>query len=340
MRGIKRHNVWVAPVWRLSMEDKMNLLKNLAKRALCVIAVAALASCAHFNNPYGSMHPLAGKVWDVAGNRFVDPATVIERATEARFVLLGEIHDNEEHHFIQGMILDAMVKSGRKPALVMEQFDVEQQMQLNSIVQGNGTRSEKLRELSKLMRQGWNWPLYKRLVSSALEQKLPLVAANLPREMLREVARNGYDVLGTGEESRLALDSTWTPERNRQLSEEIAVGHCGKVADHMLQIITKSQRARDAVMADKMLMTRKTGAVGIIGRGHAREDLGVPLYLSARAPDTDVLSVGLVEVYEPVDPNVYAYSSVGQHHDYLWFTPRPRRNASPCDSIPAPKTEG
>ena len=320
-------------------KTEMNTLKNLARRVLCIVAVAGLASCAHFNNPYGSQHPLAGKIWDVAGGRFVDQAEVIKRASESKFVLLGEIHDNEDHHRIQSMILDAMVMKGRKPALVMEQFDVEQQKQLNSIVQGSGTRSDKLRELSKLMRQGWNWPLYQRLVASALNQKLPLVAANMSREAVRDVARNGWEVLGTGEEARLAIDRTWTPERNRQLAQEIASGHCGKVADHMVQAITKSQRVRDAVMADKMLMARRSGAVGIVGRGHAREDLGVPLYLEARAPGEDVLSVGMVEVYEPVDPNAYAYSTVGQHHDYLWFTPRPARKSNPCDSIPAPKAE-
>jgi uncharacterized iron-regulated protein len=322
------------------MDTHMTSLKNLARRVLCVLAIATLASCAHYGNPYGHQHPLSGKVWDVAAGRFVDPATVIERAAEARFVLLGEIHDNEEHHRIQAMILDAMVRNGRKPALVMEQFDVEQQKQLNDIVQGSGTRGDKMKELSKLMRQGWNWPLYQKLVSSALQQKLPLVAANLSREAVREVARRGYDVLGAGEESRLAIDRTWTPERDRQLSQEIAAGHCGKVADHMVQAITKSQRVRDAVMADKMMMTRKTGGVGIVGRGHARQDLGVPLYLAARAPEEKVISVGMVEVYEPVDPNAYAYSSVGQHHDYLWFTPRPMRKSNPCDSIPAPKAEG
>jgi uncharacterized iron-regulated protein len=314
-------------------------MKNLARRLFCVIAVATLASCAHFTNPYGSQHPLAGKIWDVSAGRFVEPATIIQRAAESKFVLLGEIHDNEDHHRIQAMILDAMVKNGRKPALVMEQFDVEQQKQLNGIVQGSGSRTEKMRELSKLMRQGWNWPLYQRLVSAALQEKLPLVAANMSRESVREVARKGYDVLGTGEESRLAIDKTWSSERDKQLAQEIAAGHCGKVADHMVQAITKSQRVRDAVMADKMLMARKNGAVGIVGRGHAREDLGVPLYLAARAPDEEVLSVGMVEVYEPVDPNAYAYSSVGQHHDYLWFTPRPARNSNPCDSIPAPKAE-
>ncbi|OWW20501.1 ChaN family lipoprotein [Noviherbaspirillum denitrificans] len=317
----------------------MHTLNKFTRWMAACIAVAALSSCANFNNPYGSQHPLAGKVWDVAGGRFVPPEEVIGRAIESKFVLLGEIHDNEEHHRIQSMFVDAMVRNGRKPALVMEQFDVEQQKLMNGIVQGNGSRSEKLRELSKLMRQGWNWPLYQRLVSSALQLKLPLVAANTPREAVREVARNGFDVLGTGEEERLAIDRTWTPERNRQLAQEIAAGHCGKVADHMVQAITKSQRVRDAVMADKMLMARRMGVVGIVGRGHAREDLGVPLYLAARAPEESILSVGMVEVYEPVDPEAYAHSSVGQHHDYLWFTPRPARNSNPCDGIPAPKAE-
>jgi len=318
----------------------MKILKKFTRTLLCTLALATLTSCAHFNYPYGSQHPLAGKIWDVAGGRFVEPSELIERASASKFVLLGEIHDNEEHHRIQAKILDALVKNGRKPALVMEQFDVEQQKQVNGIVQGEGTRADKLRELSKLMRQGWNWPLYQRLVSAALQEKLPLVAANMSREAVREVARNGYEVLGTGEETRLAIDRTWTPERDRQLAQEIANGHCGKVADHMVQVITKSQRVRDAVMADKMLMARRNGAVGIVGRGHAREDLGVPLYIAARAPEETVLSVGMVEVYEPVDPNAYAYSAVGQHHDYLWFTPRPARNSNPCDSIPAPKPQG
>lgn len=318
----------------------MKTLKILARTLVCAIAVTTLASCAHFGNPYGSQHPLAGKIWDVSAGRFVESDEVIERATESKFVLLGEIHDNQEHHRIQAMILDALVKNGRKPALVMEQFDLEQQKQVNSIVQGTGSRTDKLRELSALMRQSWNWPLYQKLVSAALKEKLPLIAANMSREAVREVARNGYEVLGTGEEARLAIDRTWTPERDRQLAQEIANGHCGKVADHMVQVITKSQRARDAVMADKMLLARRSGAVGIVGRGHAREDLGVPLYLAARAPEEKILSVGMVEVYEPVDPNAYAYSSVGQHHDYLWFTPRPARNSNPCDSIPAPKAQG
>jgi len=315
----------------------MNRLQNHARRLFCLAGILTLASCAHFTNPYGTQHPLAGKIWDVAAGRFVEPSVLIERATESKFVLLGEIHDNEEHHRIQAMILDAMVRNGRKPALVMEQFDVEQQKDLNGIVQGSGSRQEKLRELSKLMRQGWNWPLYQRLVSSALQQKLPLVAANMPREAVRSVARNGFESLGTGEESRLAIDRTWSPARDRQLAQEIADGHCGKVADHMVHAITKSQRVRDAVMADKMLMARRGGAVGIVGRGHAREDLGVPLYLAARAPEESVLSVGMVEVYEPVDPKAYAYSPAGKHHDYLWFTPRPARKSNPCDGIPQPK---
>lgn len=98
----------------------------------------------------------------------------------------------------------------------------------------------------------------------------------------------------------------------------------------------KAQRARDAVMADTMLSFGD--AVAIVGRGHARRDMGVPLYLAARAPDATMLSLGLVEVDTPTDPAAYAHGPLGQLHDYLWFTPGTRRKADPCDSIPAPRS--
>jgi len=103
----------------------------------------------------------------------------------------------------------------------------------------------------------------------------------------------------------------------------------------MGEAIARAQRARDAVMADMLIRTAKSGAVAIIGRGHARQDMGVPLYLAARAPGVPVLSIGLVEVDAPVNPATYAQGPLGQIHDYLWFTPRTQRKVDPCDEMPA-----
>jgi uncharacterized iron-regulated protein len=313
----------------------MKRLHRLGRRLLIGALPLLLAACAQFGQPPFADHPLLGKVWDVAAQRFVDPATVIDRAAEARFVLLGEIHDNAEQHRIQARVLDAMVQRGRRPALVMEQYDLEQQASLNSARQGEASDAVKLKALSDLMRQSWEWALYEPIVHIAVQNKLPLIAANISRDALRQVSRQGFQALGEGEQARLAIDTVWTPERQAQMMEELAGGHCGKMPDHMGEAIAKAQRARDAVMADMLAKAAKSGAVAIVGRNHARLDMGVPLYLANRVPNATVLSVGLVEVDAPTDPAAYAASPLGKLHDYLWFTSRPVRKTNPCDAIPA-----
>ena len=42
------------------------------------------------------------------------------------FVLLGEKHDNPDHHRLQAWMIDALVARGRRPAIAMEMLDAEQ----------------------------------------------------------------------------------------------------------------------------------------------------------------------------------------------------------------------
>ena len=58
-------------------------------------------------------HPLVGKVWDPAEGALVDPKSVIERALAVRFVLLGEKHDNPDHHRLQADLVRALADRGR-----------------------------------------------------------------------------------------------------------------------------------------------------------------------------------------------------------------------------------
>src|SRR5687768_5936130 len=52
-----------------------------------------------------SDHPLVGKVWAARSARFVPMDTVIEALRRASFALLGEVHDNPDHHAIQAELL-------------------------------------------------------------------------------------------------------------------------------------------------------------------------------------------------------------------------------------------
>lgn len=268
---------------------------------------ALLVGCAH--DLIGRDHPLAGRIWDVRAAAFVAADEVSQRAATARHIILGETHDNPEHHRLQRVVLEAIAARGARRVLAMEQFDAEHQEAIDVA----GTKQpgvEAMADAGRFDRAGWNWPLYRPLVEFALARGWPLVAANLSREHTRLIV---------GDPTRSGLPAA-DPALRDALERDIVEGHCGKrPAKPRLAGMVEAQRARDVRMAD--ILAARGATVLIAGNGHARRDRGVPLYLKAQ----DVVSIGFVEVQEgrlsPVDyPAAF---------DYLWFTPRFAR-ADPC----------
>ena len=97
----------------------------MIRAALLTLALLA-AACTPVGEA-GSAHPLAGRVWDVSGQRFIPMEEAVRRIAAADVALLGETHDNPGHHAIQLRILRAMLAAGRQPALAMEQIDTDRQ---------------------------------------------------------------------------------------------------------------------------------------------------------------------------------------------------------------------
>lgn len=302
---------------------------------LAILGSAILASCALLGGGLtGQDHPLAGRIWDVRAQRFVEPAQVVERAREARVLLLGETHDNSEHHRIQAMLFDEKLSVGLRPALVMEQFDTEFQPAIDAARVSPGATAESVADAGQFNRVGWNWAFYEPLVRSALEAGVPIVAANLSRAEARRVGTSGFAALGEERAERLDPNAVWSEERQKTMVAEIVAGHCGQAPEHVVPAIASAQRARDAVMADSLARHAQGGAVGIIGRGHARRDLGVPLYLARMVPDADVVVLAMVEVAPGKHrPEEYLPPSEGPPvFDFLWFTPRADR-PDPCEPL-------
>ena len=279
-------------------------------------------------------HPLAGRILDVREARDIGREALIGRLARADVVLLGETHDNADHHRLQSAVLTALTSRGRQPALVMEQFDLEHQGAIDASLRAPGADAQSVAEAGK-MREGWNRSFYEPMIARAIDRGLPVVAANLSRESARTLMRAGIESLGAGRVRQLALEAAWDAGREERLRRDIVEGHCGQVPDDLLPRLVMAQRARDALMADAMLAHGGRGVVGIVGRGHARRDLGVPRYLALRDAKLDVVSVGFVEVDRGKD-RVEDYGADLAQFDYLWFTPRAQRK-DPCAgfSIPA-----
>lgn len=285
-----------------------------------------LAGCAMV--PPGTLrdtdHPLAGRLWSVADRAFISEGELLRRAVHADALLLGETHDNPEHHRLQAKILETRLASGARPALLMEQFDVDQQHALDQTRRAGES-------VAPLMR-GWDWPMYQPLVTLANAAGIPLVAANLPRGASRPIVREGYSTLPAGEVQRLALEPVWDEARQKYMTRVIDQSHCGKITPVLRDGLIRAQRLRDAILADAALGKLDSGVIFILGRGHARRDVGVPLYLEARRPGKQILTVGFVEVaVGSTQPGQYEDEQVGgiAPFDIIWFTPRAER-PDPC----------
>lgn len=277
-------------------------------------------------------HPLAGRIIDVGQGTELSPSAALEGMAKADALLLGEIHDNPLHHRLQLKVLQSMADR-RAPALAMEQFDSEHQAALDAAQARPDASAETLADAGQLSRDGWGWPLYEPLVAEAVKRRLPVVAINLSRAGARQVAREGFAGMPAGA-GREVVEAPWTAARQATMEALITEGHCGHVSPEVLAMIVRAQRSRDAIMAERIAPLLSRGVVAILGGGHARRDLAVPIYLARLAPQARVLSVGLVEVQAGANaPGDYPAVAEGQF-DLVWFTPRFER-PDPCAALSA-----
>lgn len=219
--------------------------------------------------------------------------------------LLGEIHDNPEHHRRRAEVLRHALEAGWRPALVMEQFDVDRQATIDRSRGERPSDAEHLVAQAAGPRSGWDWAHYRPLVALALAYQLPLVAGNLPRPLAMRLAREGYDaVLGAERTRQLGLHEPVDVAWQTAQEAEIDRGHCGAMPATLLPGLVRAQAARDALMAEPLARYASRGAVLIAGNGHVRRDIGVPRWLGPELAQR-VWSVGYVETGTPVEPGQF-----------------------------------
>ncbi len=282
-------------------------------------------------------HPLAGKIWDVAAQRFVTPENVADALRDAPFRLLGEVHDNPDHHAIQAELLNAIGAGGVKPVVAFEQFDGEYDAALQRRQLAGKISADDVAEAVNFDRQGWEWTFYRPLVEIAIQYSMPIRAANLSRGAAGQIAKQGLAALEPGRVTTLQLDTTWSTEKEQVLRDIIIEGHCHALPGSMVPAMVAAQRARDATLAAALLNAGSAGAVLIAGNGHVRRDFAVPVYLQAAAPGKTVCAVGILEVAEELsEPQSYLKSRITgvPQFDFAWFTPR-RDRLDPCISFKA-----
>ena len=310
-------------------------------RALCTLLIL-LAACrtgvtdVSWQSPVGREHRLVGRIWDVAAGRFVTEAAAVARIVQARYVLLGEKHDNPDHHALQARLLRALTAAGRRPAVAFEMLTPSQAGALARHLSARPRDAAGIGEAVNWKASGWPaWSIYEPIARAALEADLPILVANLDPERTRAVSRQGVGALDAALIRRHGLAEALPAGVRVSLAEEIRDAHCGHAPDNLVDAMIVVQRARDAQMAEALLTAPGSdGAVLIAGAGHVRTDRGVPAYLRRIAPTARTASVAFLEV-DPKRPDAASYAARFDHalpFDYVWFTPAVD-NEDPCEKF-------
>lgn len=250
-------------------------------------------------------HPLNGKLWHINTQRFLTYEELFGQLPADGWLLLGEQHDNPDHHRLQQHWIETLAQREQLGAVALEMADHTQQPLLNQAAgQGHSTTPADLN-----WNTGWDWELYADVVRSALNNSPMVIGADLTRAEQLRAYRDKTPRGDAGERHAAYI---------RQL---LFSSHCGQLPKESLEAMRQVQLARDQQMAERLERTHLDGRNGVMltGSVHARQDLGIPLWFQRQ-----VISVLLTPTEaghnEPYDYLPESYPNAPAAADYLLFT--------------------
>ncbi len=324
---------------------------RLAAMAAVLSVAACLAGPVHAAAPTASEliagwraridNPLVGHLW-MKGQGVRDGASLpaLIGSSGARHVLLGEVHDNPDHHLLRAALIEALAATGRL-RVVSEHLRPDQSAALAE--QSHQDKPLAIEDFFRLV--AWDksgWPaasMFQPLYAAILTARVPLIAGEPARQDVRAVARTGIRSLAAIERRRLGLDQRLPAELRQPLIADLVAGHCGILPETMLENMADAQVYRDANMAEAMISGQSPDIATVLlaGNGHVRSDRGVPWHLRQRAPHETALAVLLIEI-APGNTDAASYlpraPDATPAADIVLFTPRADRE-DPCERMRA-----
>ncbi len=286
-------------------------LLSLCLLTACTSGVVTPVAGSQWQSPLLSDHPLVGRIWDVRAQRFISEDALLQALRTADIAILGEKHDNPDHHAIQRRLLASLTDTRALASVSFEMLDSSQQPALDSLGGVDLLSDEAVRAHLRWDDDGWDWALYGELVLDVARAGIPLKAANISMDEMRTVYAEPLEP---------AVAEALGEAQRERLHVEIDESHCGMLPQSQFPAMVRVQQARDAAMAASLGGEAAGVKVLIAGNFHARHDLGVSNYLTQGAA---ALSLGILEVNAQWrEPQQYLQEFVEVlPHDYLWFTP-------------------
>lgn len=242
--------------------------------------------------------------WIDPHSRALIPVTELyPQLVQQQVLLLGEQHDNAEHHRWQLHTLAALHAQQPNLLLGLEMFPRSVQPVLDRWVAGELSETEFLRAVNWEQVWGFDAGLYLPLFHFARLQQLPMVALNVDAELISAVAQRGWEAIPSAQREGLSDPAPAAVAYQEILAEVYrtklslygdaaedltsvapAEALAGLVDEPEFQYFVQAQLTWDRAMAQALVEAQQTYqgslAVGIMGLGHVRYGHGVPHQLN------------------------------------------------------------
>jgi uncharacterized iron-regulated protein len=268
-----------------------------------------------WESPRFQSHPLVGTIYDTLTEQTLTETQLLERLKQHPIVLMGEKHDNPDHHQLEQRIAAAYLTTPTDQ-MVMEM--IAYPTYLGTKISNDSTtlfdEDQALKSLLNWDAQGWPWGDYQAVIRAVSGQSI-IRGGNVDKTELKAMYQGGVP-----NTHRFASMSDIPDSVKTRITDQIFISHCEMMPKEHLGPFVEMQLAKDASMASTLKEGAKLGAerqLLIAGSFHTDKEVGVPLHLKAKGLESVTLT--LIEVEED-KPKISDYLKTSGS-DFLWFTP-------------------
>ncbi len=200
-------------------------------------------------------------------------------AHDVRYVLIGESHTNPEHHLFQAEVIEALVKKGRRVIVGFEMFTREVADELDPWTSGLWTEERFIEQSRWKSQWGFDYALYRPIFEAIRQNKLPMAALNISRDLVRTVGKAGVEGLSMAQMKQIP-NLYLGNQDHRMIFDALMGGHppMGYQGEHIYaaQVLWDEAMADSAIQAmEKRGQSPKAILVVIAGSGHVMYGQGI-----------------------------------------------------------------
>ncbi len=256
----------------------------------------------------------SGQIIDLKAGKAISFDDLLDQLASTPLVFVGENHDNPEHHLIQVQILQGLMGRYGFQTAAMEFFQRPAQGIIDDYMKGEINETDFLEKVQWTKTWGFPYYFYRPLILQIREKNGVLLAVNVPREIVKKVARSGLAGLTPEEREQAARKIDLENQAHRAYLKEVFGGHSHHGIENF-DFFYQAQCVWDETMAETIadyVKNHPGPMVVFTGNGHIVNKFGIPDRVRKRMP----VPMAVIAVY-PLTESLRIDRNMA---DYLWLT--------------------